>query len=697
MKQISIVLFLLLVLRPVFGCDTPHGLAVATPQTITACEYLDAAIGLNEQSALGVFASSSFSFGGAGVGAVTAAPVTLDGNFLSLQTTADPIVASPAVATDGTDFLLVEYSAGATATRLMHADGSSGQRTVIVNVNNANSAGGTANNSGGSAAVVWDGNEYLVLTTEFVRPAVDTAALPKVLSATVRRDGTLATSGVIADNALLLTAVRASTNAVAIWRRNGVLEAGFAVPQQINTGSYITLPALDAVAAAAANNGSSIVVAFGTSTGVQILTADSGFGNRSLKTVNNLTAAGLEVVPDGNDFLVIQSDAGLNARATRISGGNPGATFALANGIVVSAASNSRGTIVLATHGCGTIASQFIARGATTASGATDLTLKGAAQTDSRLIATNAGHQLSYLENHALYTQFVDNAGVPQARTQLTTYATSYTATYLNGGSAIAWMDGVSANALKVARFDQNGVKRGATITVPATATIDAISIAGSGDTLLVAFQGTPASSGLPEIHGVVIDTSGNVAQNVLLSGSSDEGSNITAGVNGDEWMIAWRNNPPQTLVVISTPQSDLHVQTRRQVPLASVGFPMLVVADSGNVYWLDRAASSVVHKMVVSTGSDSVLGQSASSIDSIRLASGIPVWSVRNGTTGETTSLFLTPFGLFGCFIASDSAVDYDTRGGGMALYVYSDGTQLHTQVPSPIVTSSRRRAVRH
>jgi hypothetical protein len=695
-KQTTFVLFLLVALRPAFACDTPHGLAVATPQTVTACEFLDASIGLNEQSALGVFASSSFSFGGAGVGAVTAAPVTLNGGFVSLQSTADPIVASPAVATDGTDFLLVEYSAGSTATRLMHADGSSGPRTVIVNVNNTNIPGGTVNSNGGAAAVVWDGNEYLVLTTEFVRPAIDTAGVPKVLSATVRRDGTLASSGVIADNTLLLTAVRSGTNAVAIWRRNGALEAGFAVPQQINTGSYITLPNLDASVAAAANNGSSIVVAFGTSTGVQILTADSGFGNRSLKTVNDLAAGGLKVVPDGNDFLVIQSDPGLNARATRISGGNPGATFALASGIVVSAASNSRGTIVLATHGCGTIASQFIARGATTASGATDLTLKGAPQTDARLIATNAGHQLSYIENHALYTQFVDNTGVPQARTQLTSYTTSYMATFLNGGAAIAWMDGVSANALKVARFDQNGVKRGATIDVPATATIDAISIAGSGDSLLVAFQGTPASSGLPEIHGVAIDTSGNVTQNVLLSRSSDVGSNITAGVNGDQWMIAWRNGPPQTLVVISAPQSDLRVQTRRDIPITVVGFPMLVVADSGNLYWIDRAVTSSVHKVVVSTGSDSVLGQSINDIDSVRLSNGMPVWSVRAGSAGETTSLFQTPLGLFGCFTALDSAVDYDTRDGGLALFVYSDGTQLHTQVPSPTATT-RHRAVKH
>src|SRR5213075_871157 len=141
---------------------------------------------------------------------------------------------------------------------------------------------------------------------------------------------------------------------------------------------------------------------------------------------------------------------------------------------------------------CGTIASQFIARGATIASSASDVTFKGAAQTDPRLIATNAGHQLFYRENGAaIYTQFVDNNAAPQARTQLTTFTFSYDATFLNGGSAIAWIDSVS-NTVKVARYDQSGVKRGSTIEVPAVnMLINSISIAASGDTLLVAYQGT--------------------------------------------------------------------------------------------------------------------------------------------------------------------------------------------------------------
>jgi hypothetical protein len=694
-KQITIALFLLLVLRPVFACDTPQGKAVATPQTVTACEYLDAAVGLNEQASLGIYAWQFIGFGLSG-GAVTTSPTTLNGTYTALPQTVDALVASPSVATDGTDFLLVEYSSGATATRIMHADGSSGPRNVIIAASNANNAGSTVNNNGGSAAVVWDGNEYIVLTTEFVRPAPDVAAVPKVVSATVRRDGSLASIGVIADNAVLLTGVRAGSSAEAIWRRNGVLEAGPALPQQINTASYVTLPNSDASVAAAANNGSSIVVALGTSSGVNIITADTNFNNRNLKTVNAIQPNGLEVVPDGNDFLVLQSDAALTARATRISGGNPGASFALTNGIVVAAASNSRGTIVMSTHGCGTIASQFIARGATTASAATDLTLKAAAQTDARLIPTNAGHQLTYIENHALFTQFVDNSGNPQARTQLTSYATSYDTVYLNGGSAIAWIDGASSNALKVARFDQNGAKRGNTIDIPATATVNAVSVAASGDSLLVAYQGTPAGSHHPEVHAALVDTNGNVTQNVLLSGPSDDGSNVTAGVNGNQWMIAWRNGPPHALVVVTTPLTNLSSPSTRILPLTTFGLPTLAAADGGIVYWIERSDANYLHKMVVSNGSDSVIAQ-ADNIDTVRVANGIPTWSVRGSTSGETTSVFLTPFGQLGCFTAFDSAVEYDTRGGGLALYVYSDGTQLHTEVPSSNTPSSRRRAVKH
>ena len=164
MRQISIALFALLIVYPVFGCDTAHGNAVATPQTVTDCSYLAGAVGLSEQSAIGVFAWSSFGFGTSS-GAVTSAPITLNGGYTKLQSTVDQVIANPIMATDGTNFLLVEYSSGATASRLVHADGTFGPLTPIVSVTNANAAGATQNDSGGSAAVVWDGNEYLVLTT----------------------------------------------------------------------------------------------------------------------------------------------------------------------------------------------------------------------------------------------------------------------------------------------------------------------------------------------------------------------------------------------------------------------------------------------------------------------------------------------------------------------------------------------------
>jgi len=521
-RHFTIALFTLLFVYPVFACDTPHGNAVATPQVVTDCQYLEAAMGLNEQSALGIFDWSAGGFSQSS-GAVTAAPLTLNGGFTRIQSTVDQVVAIPLVATDGTDFLVVEYSSGATATRLLHADGSSGPRTAIVDVANSNVAGATQFSNGGSAAVVWDGSEYLVLTTEFVRPAHDVVAVPKVVSATVRRDGTLASSGVIANNAVLLTAVKAGSSAVAIWRSGGALQAGFALPQQLVT-SPIILPVNDANTAVAANNGSSIVVVYADSNGVDMLTADTNFNNRSAKNVNGVQAIGLAVAPDGNDFLVLQSDASLNGRATRISGGNPGAVFALGSGSVVSAASNSRGTVVLATHGCGTIASQFIARGATTASAPADLTMKGAAQTAQRLVATSNGHQLTYIENHNLYTQFVDNAANAHGRTQLTTYVNSFATTPLNGGAAVAWIDGASAQSLKVVRFDASGNKRGATIDVPVTLTLFAVSAASSGDSLLVAYQGTPIGSHHLEVHGALIDSTGSVTQDAVLSGSSDDG-----------------------------------------------------------------------------------------------------------------------------------------------------------------------------
>ncbi|HEX3109671.1 MAG TPA: hypothetical protein VHU41_11310, partial [Thermoanaerobaculia bacterium] len=514
--------------------------------------------------------------------------------------------------------------------------------------------------------------------------------MPKVVSATVRADGTLASQGVIANNAVLLTAVKAGSSAVAIWRTSGVVKAGFAVPQQIITNP-ITLPAFDGNVAAAANNGSSIAVVFGDSGGVDMLLADTSFNNRTVKTVNSSSPSGLAIVPDGSDFLVAQSDANLNARATRITGGNPGAIFTLTSGAIVGAASNSRGTIVLSTHGCGTIASQFIARGSTSPTSATDLTLKASPQTDERLVATTNGHQLTYIENHNLFTQFVDNTATAQARTQLTSYVNSFVTTQLSGGSAVAWIDGTLAQSIKVARFDASGNKRGSTIDVPvSSATVNSISIAASGDTLLVAFQETPLGSPHPQVIATIIDSTGTPATPTLLSGLNDDGSNVTAGVNGNNWMIAWRNGPPQVLVVITTLLSSLQSSSRRDIPMATVGLPMLAAADSGNVYWIERAEQNFVHKTVVSTGADSVLGQSSDNIDTVRLLSGIPVWTIRSITTGETTTALVSQVSTVGCFISFDSAVDYDTRDNALSMWVYSDGAQLRTELPSAAPSAS-------
>ena len=698
MKQITTTLFALLIVYPVLACDFPHGNAVATPQVVTACEYLAGAVGLNEQSAVGIFAWSSFGFG-VSSGAVTVAPITLSGGYTRLQSTVDQGIASPLMATDGTNFLLVEYSSGGTATRLVHPDGTFGPLTPIVTVTNANAAGATQNGTGGAAAVVWDGNEYLVLTTEFVRPGADQNAVPKVLSATVRADGTLSSSGVIADNSLLLTAVKSGSSAVAIWRTNGALKAGPAVPQQI-VANPITLPALDGNFAAAANNGSSIAVAFADSNGVDLLLADTSFNNRTVKNVNGVSVSGLVIVPDGSDFLVAQSDASLNARATRISGGNPGTAFALTSGAVVGAASNSRGAIVLSTHGCGTIASQFIARGSTSPSAATDLSLKGAPQTDERLVATNSGHQLTYIENHNLYTQFVDNSANAAARSQLTTYVSSFATTQLNGGSAVAWIDGTLAQSVRVARFDSAGHMRGSAIDVPVvSATVNALSIAGSGDSLLVAYQATPLGSHHPEVIATIVDTTGTPAPVTLLSGLNDDGSNLITGVDGSNWMIAWHNGPPHAMVVINAPLSTLSLPSRHDIPMATTGIPMLAAAQGGIVYWIERGEESRVHKTVVSSGADSVIGQSTDNIDTVRLlaGAGFPIWTIRGATTGETTTTLTLAQGTAGCFVGFDGAVEYDTRDDVLAMWVYSDGTQLHAELPTFGSTASRHRAVKH
>ena len=132
----------------------------------------------------------------------------------------------------------------------------------------------------------------------------------------------------------------------------------------------------------------------------------------------------------------------------------------------------------------------------------------------------------------------------------------------------------------------------------------------------------------------------------------------------------------------------------RRTIPITSLGLPALVLADSGNLYWIESAEQNFVHKTVVSSGATSVIGQSADTIDTVRVIGGIPVWSSRS----DTGTVLSSPLGLAGCFIASsNSSVEFDTRNSAIAMWVYSDGTQLHAETASGTPASSRRRAVKH
>jgi hypothetical protein len=700
-KRISLLILLLLPLRSLLACDVPNGTAVATPATTRACSNAYAAVGLNEQSAYGVFSVWNIGFGIL-TGNVSGAPLSLSGGYTALPAEIDPVVATPAIATDGTDFLVVEYASGATYTRIVHADGSKGPRIEIAN--NVGSFG----NSGGSAAVVWTGNEYLVAANDFVRDAASGLFLPRIVQAVVRRDGTLLSRGVGPTGQLLLTLVPQGSQALMIWKQGDAVQAGW-ISAGPSPAILITIPGVNsATRASSAAIGNSMAVAFVSGGELQVLTASSqnspALANLAIRTLGS-AVNDAAVVADGSDFLVLYSDASLNANATRIStNGTIGATFPLAKGDIVSAASNSRGTIVLSTYGCGTIQSQFIARGATTAGAPVDLTLRPIVQTAEKLLPTASGHQLAYLEGTALYVQPISVSASPGARTKLSDLAQSYSIiSTSNGGSAIAWIEGAASNVLRVLRLDANGNARGSVTTIPAaTPAISSVSLAEAGDTLLVAYQGIVGGSTRPEVHGVIISSAGTIAQEALLSNLGDEGNNVTAGVDGNNWMIAWRNGHEGHVVVVETPQNDLRSQTRRDLNLPAAGTAEIGVVANGNVYWHELGADDqyVVHRTTLA-GSDAVLGTSIDEITDVRLSGTTPVWTIR----GTTTVGINSPSGLLGCFamtLVGNKTFEYDIRNGVVSTFVYFDGTQLRVQnqgdaLQPPPSQSSRHRAVRH
>jgi hypothetical protein len=700
-KRISLLILLLLPLRSLLACDFPNGTAVATPATTPACSQLYAAAGLNEQSALGVYAQWNVGFGII-TGDLTGAPISLNGGYMGLPSEIDQVVAVPSIATDGTDFLLVEYSSGVTYSRIVHPNGTKGPRVQITN------GSGSSGNSSGSAAVVWTGNEYLVAANEFVKDPASNQIVPHIVNAVVARDGTLVSKGSGPSGQLLLTVVPMGSQSLMIWKEGTAVNAGWIsagpTPAILLTLSGINNPSR----ASSASIGNSIAIAFVNGGALQVLTAarppaSAALSNVSIKTLgSNVNDAA--VVADGSDFLVLYSDSSLNANATRISqDGNVGATFPLAKGDVVSAASNSRGTVVLSTYGCGTIQSQFIARGATTASAPVDLTLKPVIQRAEKLVATASGHQLAYLEGTALYVQPVNASGSPGGRTKLADVVQSYALIPTsNGGTAIAWVEGATSNVLRVLRFDANGNPRGSALDIPATPAVNTVSLAETGDTLLVAYQGIVAATfnTRPEVHGVIISSAGTIAQDAVLSNTSDEGNDVTAGVDGSKWMIAWRNGRGGQVAVVETPQSDLRSQTRRDLNLPATGTASIGAVSNGNVYWYELGADSryVVHRTTL-TGTDAVLGTSFDEITNLRLSGTTPVWT----SSGATLVSISSPSGLLGCFamtVVGNNTFEYDIRNGVVSTFVYFDGTQLRVQnqgdqLPPP--PASRHRAVHH
>ena len=246
-----------------------------------------------------------------------------------------------------------------------------------------------------------------------------------------------------------------------------------------------------------------------------------------MKIVNSAQAVGLEVVPDGNDFLVLQSDSALNGRATRISGGNVGANFALASGAVVSAASNSRGTVVA---GGPWLRNDRIAVHRARRDdrlGAHRSDVEGGAQTDERLIATSSGHQLTYIENHNLFTQFVDNGERAAGRTSSRSFVNSFATTPLNGGAAVAWIDGPRRSRSKSRVSTPAATKRGATIDVPVSRRCSRSRSPHPATRCSLPTRGRRSGSHHLEVHGGVDRHDGERdAGRGALRRSSDDGSN---------------------------------------------------------------------------------------------------------------------------------------------------------------------------
>ena len=402
MRRLLLVLITLVSAPAAFGCDTPEAPFLSDLRLATTCGFASASVAMGDESAFAAWHMTRAGFGSIS-GTSYGARLDESGRLaVPVQSNYGGGLGRPIIVSDGRDFLLVTYAYGSTFARIVRA---SGDATSYVTLTTSSIAPFTNPGFSGNAFAVWTGDEYLVVATEILRDAITNVYRPRVVAVTVSRDGMAGRVSVIADGTIVEGVARAARGrSLVVWRRGDVLELAF-LTGSILSSSPSPLPGVTAPLSMAAGEKEFVVV---TATGALRLDANGVPSGAPFPIAADMVTP--RVVAEGDHYLVIWNSS-MRIRAARITSTGVMPSFDIGDGKLWSVASNRERTIVVFGTPCGAIASRSIPRDAVAPTDESILSIDPIMQTTPRLIATDRGHQVSWLENRALLTRFVKDDG----------------------------------------------------------------------------------------------------------------------------------------------------------------------------------------------------------------------------------------------------------------------------------------------
>jgi hypothetical protein len=650
MRRIAPV-FLLFFARVLVACDAPHGVPVSDIHYVPDCGFNNAALAVSDDGAFAAWHFTHFGFGTV-FGTNYGAPLDAQGRTRVNQELPFGGTSSPAIASDGHDFLYVLSFTGQTSATVVHADGTIAPSHAVA-----------APHTDGGASVVWTGSDYLVVTFDLIAAHVSRAGVATNVN-------TLTTGATLA----------ALANGLVIWKRGTTFEAA-----PIG-GSPVSLPAISLTSrVSVAGNGSEFLATFVDESGrVAALRLDRN-GNPIGNAIEIASEAASQIVIapqvafDGDSYLVLWYSAGL-VRAARVSStGAVSPSFIAASGVIWSAVPADDGTMIAYSIGCGSIATRVISRGASNGTLESVVSLRPDAQTTPRIAATPFGHQLIWYESNVLHTRFVTTSGPAGATTRLSfsNYSSHATVVPFLGGTAVVWDDG---GTLNVARFSADGRLVVESAPIPSTEFIFSIAVAAAGDELLIVAQGENDLF-KTEVHAVRVDANGERLQEALLSSPGEDGFTPIAGADASRWYAAWRNGATQ-LVVIEMPRGDLRQPARfsATLPTSTSGtLGAFVTGDDPQVVW----ANGDVHSIHYHSGLDLLLANGRAF--TVRVSGSRAYWTeVSNTTVIRSASILQSTTAPVeeACLATTALDLDFDLNNGAIDAIAYADSPQLRVQL---------------